>query len=284
VISAIEHASVREAARFLERLGYDVTVVGVSGQGIVQPAAIREAIRPDTRLVSVMHASHEVGSIQPLRQIAEICHDHQIPLHTDAAQSIGKVRTQVDELEVDLLTLSGHKMHGPKGSGALYIRRGVELEPILHGDGQEGGLRAGMENVPAIVGLGRAAHLAATSLDQAAQRMTGLRDRLWQLLLEGIGPGLVLHARLAERLPNVLAVSFPGVSGHELLARAPEVCAATGSATHARTEAISPVLAAMGVPEAEARGTVRLSVHWYTGPDEIERATSLLVAAWEAVR
>ena len=283
VISAIEHASVVQSARFLEQLGYDVSIVGVSGQAVVQPSAIAGAIREDTRLVSVLHASHEVGTIQPLRQIAEICHAREVPLHTDASQTVGKLRTLVDELEVDLLTVAGHKLHGPQGVGALYIRRGVELEPILHGAGQEAGLRAGTENVAAIAGLGRAAWLASQSLDQAAERLTSLTDRLWQALLAGVGNELVLHAALAERLPGLLSVSFPGVLGHELLARIPELCAATGSASQGTTEAISPTLAAMGVAPEVARGTVRLSVGRDTSADEVDRAASLLIGAWEAL-
>ena len=284
VISALEHPSVVEPARFLERLGYDLTIAGASGQGVVQPAAVRAAIRPDTRLVSVMHANNEVGAIQPLRQIAAICHEHQIPLHTDASQSVGKIRTLVDELEVDLLSIAGHKMYAPKGVGALYVRRGVELEPLLHGAGHEAGWRAGTENVASIAGLGRAASLAAKALDQNYERLTSLRDRLWQRLVAEIGNPLVMHSALAERLPNTLSVSFPGVDGHELLARIPELCASTGSACHSGVEAMSPTLAAMGISAQQARGTVRLSVGWYTTEEEVDRAASLLVGAWEAVR
>lgn len=284
VISAVEHPSIIEAARFLERLGYDLTIVGVTGQGVVQPAAVRAAIRPDTRLVSIMHANNEVGTIQPLRQIAAICHEQEIPLHTDAAQSAGKIRTLVDELEVDLLTVAGHKMYAPKGVGALYVRRGVHLEPVQHGGGQEAGLRAGTENVASIAGLGRAASLVAKSLDPNQQRLATLRDRLWQRLFEEIGNPLVMHAALTERLPNTLSVSFPGVMAHELLARIPDLCASTGSACHGQAESMSPTLAAMGASAEQARGTVRLSVGWYTTEDEVDRAASLLLDAWEALR
>jgi cysteine desulfurase len=283
VISACEHPSVMAPARFLERLGYDVTIVGVTAHGVVQPAAVRAAIRPDTRLVSIMHANNEVGAIEPLRQIAAICREHEIPLHTDASQSVGKISTLVDELGVDLLTVAGHKMYAPKGVGALYVRRGIELEPTQHGAGHEAGLRAGTENVASIAGLGRAASLAAKSLDQARERMTTLRDRLWQALVAEIGSPLVLHAALAERLPNTLSVGFPGVSGQELLARIPELCASTGSACHSTGISISPTLAAMGVSDDVARGTVRLSVGWQTSEEEVDRAASLLLGAWEAL-
>ncbi len=284
VISAFEHPSVLAPARFLERLGYDVTIVGVSGQGVVQPAAVRAAIRPETRLVSIMHANNEVGTIQPLRQISAICREHEIPLHTDAAQTVGKIGTLVDELGIDLLTIAGHKMYAPKGVGALYVRCGIELEPTQHGAGHEAGLRAGTENVASIAGLGRAASLAAKSLDQARERMTTLRDRLWQALVAEIGNPLVLHGALAERLPNTLSVSFPGVSGHELLARIPELCASTGSACHSTGTSISPTLAAMGVSDENARGTIRLSVGWQTSEEDVDRAASLLLGAWEALR
>ncbi|MEX2175215.1 MAG: cysteine desulfurase family protein [Pirellulaceae bacterium] len=284
ILSAIEHPSVAEPARFLERLGYDVTIVGVTGQGVVQPATIRAAIRPDTRLVSIMHANNETGAIQPLRSIATICHEHNIPLHTDASQSVGKIRTLVDELEVDLLTIAGHKLYGPKGVGALYVRRGVELETMQHGAGQEAGLRAGTENVAAIVGLGRAAALVNKNLDASAERLAALRDRLWQKLVAEIGNPLTMHGALAPRLPNTLCVSFPGVNGHELLARIPELCASTGAACHSETETVSPTLAAMGVAADQARGVVRLSVGWYTSEDEVDRAASLLLGAWEALK
>jgi cysteine desulfurase len=245
---------------------------------------VRAAIRPDTRLVSIIHANNEVGAIQPLRQIAAICHEQEIPLHTDAAQSVGKIRTLVDELEVDLLSVAGHKMYAPKGVGALYVRRGVHLEPVQHGGGQEAGLRAGTENVASIAGLGRAASLVAKSLDPNQQRLATLRDRLWQRLFEEIGNPLVMHAALTERLPNTLSVSFPGVMGHELLARIPDLCASTGSACHGQAESMSPTLAAMGASAEQARGTVRLSVGWYTTEDEVDRAASLLLDAWEALR
>ena len=283
IISAVEHPSVLAPVRFLERMGCDVSIVGVTGQGVVQPGAVRALLRADTVLVSIMHANNETGALQPLRQIAEICHERQVLLHTDAAQSVGKIRTMVDELDVDLLTIAGHKVYAPKGIGALYVRRGVALEPIMHGAGHEAGLRAGTENVPYIVGLGRACSLAAKSLDQSQEWLTRLRDRLWKLLQAGIGDDLRLNAQLSPRLPNTLSVSFPGVAGHELLDRIPELCASTGSACHSESAAVSPTLAAMGISPDQARGTVRLSLGWYTTEDEIDRAASLLIGAWEAL-
>lgn len=284
IISAIEHASVAEPARWLERLGYDLTVVGVTGQGVVQPSAIQAALRPDTALVSMIHANHETGVIQPLRQIAEFCHAQGALLHTDASQSVGKIRTFVDELDVDLLTVSGHKVYAPKGSGALFVRRGVALEPVLRGGGQETGLRAGMENTPAIVGMGRAAVLAARALEESPERLEELRDRLFSLLQASIGEDLRLHGQLANRLPNTLSLSFPDVIGHELLARIPELCAFTSGGSHTDSQATSPTLAAMGIDAQLARQTIRLSLGWYTGQEDIERAANLLLGAWESLR
>jgi cysteine desulfurase len=284
VISAVEHASISEPAKWLERLGYDLTIVGVTGQGLVQPAAVQAALRGDTVLVSIVHANHEVGVVQPLRQIAEICHGRGVLLHTDASQSVGKIRTYVDELDVDLLSLSGHKLYAPKGIGALFIRRGISIEPILRGDGQESGLRAGMENTPAIVGLGRAAVLAAKSLEESPERLENFRDSLFSQLQATIGDELILHGQLAPRLPNTLSVRFPDVPAQELLARIPELCAHTagGSATDERP--VSATLAAMGVAPDIARQTIRLSLGWYTAAEDVARAAHLLLGAWEALR
>lgn len=283
VISAVEHASVTEPAKWLERLGYDVTVVGVTGQGIVQPSAIQAALRGDTALVSIIHANHEVGVIQPLRQIAEICHPRGILLHTDASQSVGKVRTYVDELDVDLLSLSGHKLYAPKGIGALFVRRGIPIEPLLRGEGQESGLRAGMENTPAIIGLGRAALLAAKSLEEAPERLENFRDSLFSQLQATIGDELILHGQLAPRLPNTLSISFPRVPAQELLARIPEVCAHTAGGSATDDKPISSTLAAMGVAPHIARQTIRLSLGWYTAAEDVARAAHLLLGAWESL-
>lgn len=283
VVSAIEHPGVIEPARFLEKLGYDLTIVPVTGQGVVRPAAVRQALRQDTLLVSVMLANNETGAIQPLAQIAEICREAGVLLHTDAAQAVGKIRTAVGELGVDLLSLAGHKMYAPKGIGALYVRQGVPLEPLVHGGGQEAGLRSGTENVAYIAALGAAAAVAGKNLDAAHERLESLRDRLLDQLREGAAEPLVVHSELAPRLPNTLSISFPRASGHELLAHIPELCASTGSACHS-ADAMSPTLAAMGVAGDVARGTIRLSVGWQTTEDEIDRAASLLLGAWESLR
>lgn len=283
VVSAIEHASVVQPAKFLERLGFDVTIAPATGQGIITPATIRDAIREDTILVSVMLANHEIGTIQPLKPIADVCHEAGVPVHTDASQAVGKMRVHVEEIDVDLLTIAGHKMYAPKGVGALYVRQRTLLEPLLHGMGQEAGLRAGTENVAAVAGLGAACVLVNKSLDAAIQRLEKLRDQLLQLLKAGIVDGLIVHGERTRRLPNTLSVAFPGVNASEMLARIPELCASASSASHGDTEAISPTLDAMGVNPDIANGTMRLSLGWYTSEEEIERAASVLLGAWEAM-
>jgi cysteine desulfurase len=281
VISAIEHPSVAEPARYLESLGYDVTVVGCNAQGMVEPSRVADALREDTRLVSIMHANNETGVIQPIREISDICRDRNVLLHTDAAQTAGKIGTFVDELGVDLLTVAGHKLYAPKGVGALYVRSGVRVEPIVHGAGHEGGLRPGTENVPYIVGLGHAAMLAFRSLEESGRRLERLRDSLLARLSQRIGNRLTVNGGRSPRLPNTLSVNFPFVSAVELLGRVPELCASVGAACHTGAAGMSPTLAAMELDPDVARGTMRLSVGWYTSEDEIERVAELLIGAWE---
>jgi cysteine desulfurase len=281
IISAIEHPAVSEPARYLQKLGYDVTVVPCDSRGVVDPRAVDGAIRRETRLVSIMHANNETGVIQPLDEISEICRDRNVLLHTDAAQSVGKIETIAEDLGVDLLSVAGHKLYAPKGVGVLYVRRGVPLEPIMHGAGHEGGLRPGTENVASIVGLGHAAMMAFRSLEASAERLSGLRDQLHTRLTEVIGERLTLNGRNSPRLPNTLSVNFPNVSAADILARIPELCASTGSACHSGATSMSPTLDAMGLDPAAARGTLRLSVGWFTSVEEIDRAAELLIGAWE---
>jgi cysteine desulfurase len=280
VISAIEHPAVAQPAAFLERLGYSVSVVPCDARGVVDPAAVHSALRRDTVLVSIMHANNEIGTLQPIREIAEMCRDRGVLIHTDAAQSVGKASVRVKDLGVDLLTVAGHKVYAPKGIGALYVRRGIDLEPVLHGAGHERGLRAGTENVPYIVGLGRAASLVEQHLSESIERMTLLRERLWSRLEAAID-GVSYNGRGADRLPNTLSVNFPRVNAAELLGRCPELCASTGAACHSGSAHLSATLAAIGLSPEVARGTARLSVGWYTNEDEVDRAASLLIAAWE---
>jgi cysteine desulfurase len=282
VISGFEHPSITQPVRFLERLGFDVSVVDPDSNGVVQPAAVAAALSSETRLVSIMHANNELGTIQPIGEIAELCHARDVLVHTDAAQSVGKITAMIDELGADLLTLAGHKLYAPKGVGALYVREGLELEPVLHGAGQESGLRAGTENTPYIVGLGKACSIAAKCQADAADRMSQLRDRLANLLSSHI-PHLKINGQRAPRLPNTLSVCLPGINGDELLQRIPELCASTGAACHSGVDEVSPTLHAIGLTPHEARGTLRLSVGWYTSEEEIDRAANLLIGAWEAL-
>jgi cysteine desulfurase len=284
VISALEHPAIVEPAKFLKRMGFGLTIVGCDPQGVVDPDVVAAAIREDTVLVSIMHANNEIGTVQPIRKIARICREHHILIHTDAAQSVGKIRTNVDELDVDLLSFSAHKFYGPKGIGALYVRQGTAVEPLLHGAGHESGMRAGTENVPYIVGLGKAASLVRQSLDKSVVRLMSLRDRLHDALTEAIGVRLSVNGLDAERLPNTLSMNFPDVMARDMLSRIPELCASTGAACHSGVTNVSATLAAIGVPSEVARGTVRLSVGWSTSEEEIDRAVNLLAGAWEAVR
>jgi len=281
VISAVEHPAIVEPARFLERLGCDVTVVGTNGQGVISLSQLERALRRDTVLVSIMLANNEVGVIQPLRRVVEICHREGVLVHTDAAQAVGKIPIDVQNLGVDLLSVAGHKCYAPKGVGALYVRRGTALEPVMHGAGHESGLRAGTENVPYIVALGAAAELAARHQEQGARQMESLRDRLEGKLREGTGASFSVNGDDAPRLPNTLSANFPGVSSADLLKRCPELCASTGAACHTGSARLSGTLAAMGLSLEVARGTVRLSLGWYTTEEEVDRAADLLISAWE---
>lgn len=282
VISAIEHPAVSAPARRLERLGWALSIVPVDGHGRVAPADVAAVLRPDTALVSIMHANNEVGTLQPVAEIAALAHACGALMHTDAAQSAGKVELDVEALGVDLLTLAGHKFYAPKGVGALYVRSGTPVAGVLAGAGQERGLRPGTEAVAQIVALGAAARLARARLPQAGIRLRALRDRLHARLLQEI-PELALNGHPEQRLPNTLNVSFPGVSGALLLQRvADRVAASTGSACHAHDAAPSGVLGSMGLSARRAAGAVRLSVGHGTREDDIDAAAAALIAAWRA--
>jgi len=267
VTTRIEHPAIIEPCHFLERLGAEVSYVGVDSHGLVDPDDIAGALRPDTILVSVMHANNEVGTIQPIAEIARTTRDAGVLLHSDAAQSVGKVATKVDELGVDLLSVAGHKFYGPKGVGALYIREGTKLEPLMHGAGHEGGRRAGTENVLLDVGLGAAAELAG---DLAwTESVREQRDWLWSELGRRWGERVVLSGHPVRRLPNTLNVSFVGKRGADILAALPEVAASTGSACHADSVTLSPVLEAMNVPLDVGAGAVRFSLGRMTTHHEL---------------
>jgi len=280
IISQIEHPAIAVSAEFLQRMGYDVTEIACDADGVVQPEEVAAAIRPDTRLVSIMHANNETGVIQPINEISLLCKARNILFHTDASQSVGKVPTFVQDLGVDMLTMAAHKFYGPKGVGALYVKSGLSLEGLLHGGNQEGGYRAGTENTPYIVAMGQAAHLAVNGLDESSAGMARLRERLLKQLVEAI-PGIEVNGGEVDRLPNTLSLSFPNVNGAEMLARLPELCASTGAACHSTGNIESTTLSAMGKSLPQIAGTIRLSCGWYTSQDEIDRAASLLIDAWE---
>jgi cysteine desulfurase len=280
IISAAEHPAVLEPASWLKMQGWEVSVVGVDRNGRVKPADVARLLRDNTALVSIMHANNEVGTIQPIAAIAALAHEQGALMHTDAAQSPGKIAVNVDMLGVDLLTLAGHKFYAAKGIGALYVRTSTPIQPFARGAGQEHGLRPGTENVSAMVGMGVAAQLAARHLMKDASQLQRLRDELHRLLESGI-PGLMLNGHPAERLPNTLNVSFPCVSGRALLAAVEsDVAASVGSACHSESDIVSGVLAAMGTSPAQAMGAIRLSVGRFTTVDEISQAAHALIAGW----
>jgi cysteine desulfurase len=274
ITSAIEHPSIQEPCSFLERLGARVTRLPVDGTGRVDPDDLRRAITPDTILISLMHANNEVGTIEPIETCARIAREHGVPLHTDAAQSVGKIRTRVDELGVDLLSIAGHKMYAPKGVGALYVRSGVKLEPLIHGAGHEGGRRAGTESVLLGAALGAACALAQDL--GWTQGVRELREHLWNSLQARFGDRVVLNGHAEYRLPNTLNVSFVGRSGTDILAALDGIAASTGSACHSGGVELSPVLRAMRVPESVGAGAVRFSLGRTTTRGEIDETVELI--------
>jgi cysteine desulfurase len=271
-----EHTAVLQACRSLQAEGFTVTHLPVDGCGRVDPTDLQTAISDRTALVSVAYGNSETGTLQPIRQLAEIARAHGAVFHTDAAQAVGKVDLDVDELGVDLLTVVGHKMYAPKGVGALYIRAGVPVQPIIHGGGQEHGLRAGTENVAFIAALGQAAALARAELPASTQRLAGLRDLLHREL-ERLLPGRVdLNGHPTQRLPGTLNVSLDGIRGRALLAALPELAASTGSACHEGIDTPSEVLLAMGLPADRANAALRLSLGRWTTSDDVHRAARLI--------
>lgn len=279
VISAVEHPAVTEPVNHLERQGWQQTVLRVDARGKVDLPSAAQALGADTALVSVMHANNEVGTIQPVAEIAARARESGVLVHTDAAQSVGKVEVDVQALGVDLLSIAGHKLYAPKGVGALYVRRGTPIENIVFGAGQERGLRPGTENIALAVGLGAAAELARSTLSEFQIQMRRQRDALHRQLATSVA-GLRLNGDPVDRLPNTLNVSFPRVDGAALLVAASQVAASTGSACHSERRELSGVLAAMGLAFDEGRGAVRLSLGRDTTDDDVEQAAAALVRAW----
>lgn len=279
VISAIEHPAVTETAHALERAGAEVTIIPVDDQGRLRLEALDAALDTRTAIVSVMLANNEIGVIQPIAEIARRAHAVGAWMHTDAAQAVGKLPVDVQALGVDLLTVAGHKLYAPKGIGALYIRQGVDLAPLMTGGGQERGRRSGTENVPSIVGLGEAAREADRWLaGPGPERQTALRDALEIELLAAL-PGARVFGQRALRLPNTCAIAVPHWTGAALLAACPSIQASTGSACHGVNDSGSPTLRALGVEAALARGLIRLSLGRATTHRDVETAVAALVAA-----
>jgi cysteine desulfurase len=281
VTQSTEHPAVLNTCRALARLhGVDVTILPVDSDGLVDPADLAAAISPRTVLVTIMSANNETGVLQPVTELARVAHDHGVLFHTDAAQIAGKLPLDVAALDVDLLTVVGHKMYAPKGIAALYVRAGVALEPIIYGGGQEHGLRAGTENIASAVALGAAARLAAADLAAGGHhRLRALRDRLHRGIADALPGQVLLNGAADRRLPNTLNVSIAGTRGDELLAAAPGLAASTGSACHAGSTEPSPVLQAMGLGRERALSAVRLSLGRWTTDEDVDHATRLLAKA-----
>ena len=280
ITTRIEHPAIVAPCRFLERLGARVTCLPVDNNGRVDPDDLRRAITPRTILISIMHANNEVGTIQPIEDCARIARERGILFHTDAAQSVGKIATKVDELGVDLLSIAGHKAYAPKGIGALFVRRGVRLEPLIHGAEHESGRRAGTESALLAVALGKACELARDLAPM--QRVRAQRDRFWQKLQGRFRDLVVLNGDPQHRLPNTLNVAFVGRVGADILAGLDGVAASTGSACHSGRVELSPVLEAMGVTPTVGMGAIRFSLGRGTTAEEIETVVERLAGVLAA--
>ncbi len=277
ITSAIEHPAVFEVCRYLEKNGFEISTIPVDEQGIVLLDELKAAIRPETILISIMHANNEVGTIQPIKEISEFAREHNINFHSDAAQSLGKIPVNVENLGVDLLSIAGHKLYAPKGIGALYIRRGIQLEKLIHGADHEQNLRAGTENVLEIVGLGAAAQLANEHLAENENDYKKTRDYLEKLIREAI-PTIKVNGHPEKRLPNTSSISFPKVEANTLIDRLDGVAASAGAACHAESVDVSAVLEAMQVPIEFAMGTIRFSTGRGTTMQDIKKAADEIIA------
>lgn len=285
ITTAIEHHAVLHTCEYLQKKGCEVTFIGVDSKGYVSPEEIRKAIRPNTRLISVMAANNEIGSIQPLREIGEIAKEHHILFHTDAVQAFGHIPLDVEELQVDMLSASGHKLHGPKGVGILYLRRDVKLGSFIHGGAQERHRRAGTHNVPAIVGMGMAAQLAGERMEESMQKESMLRDYLIEKVLAQV-PGAVLTGGRENRLPNNASFCFERIEGESLLILLNQkgICASGGSACSTGAVDPSHVLEAIGVDKELAKGALRLTVSSYTTKEELDETVEVIRQNVERLR
>ena len=284
ITSAIEHPAVLEVCRYLAGDGFETTTLPVSADGLVDPADIAAAIRPTTLLITIMHANNEVGTVQPIAEISAIARQHGIIMHTDAAQSVGKIPTDVTQLGVDLLSVAGHKIYAPKGIGALYVRPPLQPEKFCYGAGQEMGWRAGTENVLEIVGLGKACEIAARQLDATMPHLQSMRDRLCKGLMNSLQQ-IRVNGHMTSRLPNTLSISFENLEADRILETiGSEVAASAGAACHSGTVQLSHVLQAMKLPLPWSKGTLRFSVGKMTTAEEIDRAIEVIAAAVARLR
>jgi cysteine desulfurase len=279
ITSTVEHSSVLQPLSYLEqKFGYKVTQLPVDKDGMVSPSDVEEAITSKTVLITIMHANNEVGTVEPIEEIGKIAKEKNVTFHTDAAQSCGKILVDINKLNVDMLTIAGHKLYAPKGIGALYTRKGTELDKFIHGAGQEKGRRAGTENVPYTVGMGRACEIASGNLSSYIKSIRTLRDRLHRSILDGLSEEKVkLNGHPEKRLPNTLNISIKDIIGEDLLKRIPEMAASTGSACHAGSTKPSAVLLAMGISKEQALGALRLSLGRWSTREEIDEASRLII-------
>lgn len=282
ITTSIEHPAVSEVCKYLEGVGFEVTYLPVDEIGHVQIADVEAAIRPETILISVMYANNEVGTLQPISEISRLAKKHGIVLHSDCAQAIGKVPVDIEVLGVDLLTVAGHKFYGPKGIGALYIKKGVNLQKLMHGADHENNLRAGTENVLEIVGLGEAAELCQKNLNTSIIHDKTLVNRLKKAL--SVLDSIQFNGNSEFCLPNTLSVSFKNIEANTLLANLPEVAASAGAACHTDSISVSATLAAMKMDKAYAMGTIRFSVGKYSTETEIDQAAEVIIKAVQNLR
>ncbi len=283
ITSTVEHPAVLNPALYLMELGADLTVLPVDGQGRVDPDDVRRAMGPKTALISVMLANNETGALQPIREIARTARERGVAVHTDAAQAVGKIPVDVNDLGVDFLSIAGHKLYAPKGVGALFVRHGQPLTPLVHGAAQEGGRRAGTESPMLAAGLGEACRVAGERLSTDTEAFRSMRDQLEDLLFAAVD-GLVLNGPKEGRLPNTLNISIPGVEGARILEGLPTLYASTGAACHDRSVTLSHVLSAMGVPPEIGMGALRLTLGRSNTPAQIEEAAGLLIEGIRQVR
>ena len=285
ITSSIEHDAILEPCKKLSQNGFDVVYLPVDKLGMVSPLELENQISEDTCIVSIMFGNNEVGTIQPISEITKICHKNKIPFHTDAVQAVGKTPIDVKELDIDLLSISSHKLYGPKGIGALYIKNGIDIEPVILGGGQENGLRSGTENVANIVGFGKACEIAENNLQENISHMKNLRDSLVENVLHKI-PEVTLNGHPTSRLPNNAHFTFLGVNGEDLIIKLDEygIAASTGSACSVNTQKVSHVLQAMGFSHEQITGSLRLTVGIFNDQKEIDQTVDVLTNVVQELR